>query len=34
MRDYVHVKQCDVITYTCRNFNAGLDEKQQKLGHG
>ena len=32
--NYIHVKQWDVITHPCPNFNGGLIKPLLKLGHG
>ena len=34
MNNYIHVKQWDVITHPCPNFNSGLVKPLLKLGHG
>ena len=31
--DYIHIKQCDVITDPCPNFKGGLIKPTLKLGH-
>ena len=32
--NYIHVKQCDLITHLCPNFNGGLVKPPMKIGYG